>query len=263
MRIKITFLNPEKETYLPINTNYYLVKLINSLSYEYRRYLNSLLPGNSNRGIFNFYTFSQLVIPARKIEDFKIGILSSEFHWYISSPFYQFLGILAKEFRIRRTVRIATRWFEISQVNFIGSPVFEHSEGRFTCLSPIAVYRQNSNSAYSSSTYFSSEYLLPEDRDYLANIEQDLVHKFNLIKGTSKHHLDIDVKYDLNYIRKKNNRITKVITLENGNDLKERVRGVLAPLQIKADPDVLQLIYDSGLGQLNNLGFGMLETVHR
>ena len=261
MRIKITFTNLNDETYLPINTNYYLVKLINQLTFEYRRYLNSLLSKNKNSNIFDMYTFSQLIIPDRKIVNFEIGVLSPEFHWYVSSPYYQFLGLITRELHQRKTVRIANRSFGVKNVSFLSSPTFGDTTERFTCLSPVAVYRSQNNDRSPAAFHLRGGYVLPDESEYLKFIKRDLIEKYNTIKNEEIDNLDFDLQYDPAYIRKRNNRITKIITLENGEPVPEQVCGVLAPLQIKASPDILQIIYDAGLGQLNNFGFGMVEKI--
>lgn len=262
MRIKITFSNPHKETQIPINTNYYLVSLIDNLTFEYRRYLQSLLGAAQHQGKFDLYTFSQLLVPKRKIIENKISILSSEFHWFIASPFHQFLGLIAKQLRNRKTIKLYKHHFGVRSIQFVDAPEFHAAEARFTCLSPVAVYRQRRMGKKRNSMHLKSGYILPNDRDYLSFIKKDLMHKYQLIENNSIDDMDFELQYDAEYIRKRNNRITKVITLENGDRIPEQVRGVLAPLKVKADPQILRIIYDSGLGQLNNLGFGMLETVH-
>lgn len=262
MRIKVSFRHSRKRTYLPINTNYFLVKLINGLTDDYHRYLNSLIPGNNYRKSFDMYTFSQLIIPEREIVNFKLGILSPEFYWYISSPYYQFLGIVAKELREQRVVQICNNFFEVTKVQFINAPKFEKSEAQFTCLSPVAVYRQSFQDRHWSTYQFNGGYILPNDKNYFSFLEKDLVYKYNLLNEQPREHIKFELEFDKRYLRKKHNKITKVITL-NGKDTPgtDQVRGVLAPLKIKAEPEVLQVIYDAGLGQLNNLGFGMVETV--
>ncbi|HID38785.1 MAG TPA: hypothetical protein EYP36_04630, partial [Calditrichaeota bacterium] len=77
---------------------------------------------------------------------------------------------------------------------------------------------------------------------------------------TKRDHLDFELEFDKEYLKRRRNKITKVITLEG--EEQEQIRGVLAPLSIKAEPEILRLIYDMGLGQLNNWGFGMVERVH-
>ncbi len=257
MRIKITFETRNQTTFLPINTNYYLYQLINELTHDYRRYLCALVPGRSKWKKFDLYTFSQLIIPERVIRDYEIGINSPEFYWYISSPFYQFLGILAKELRERKTVRINDKRFRVGEVNFYPSPDFSSSSARFTCLSPVAVYRKQVMDRFERNNFSMS--VLPDESEYIYFLQKDLLYKHNILRNEKRDHLDLELEFDKDYLRRRRNKITKVIRLE-GED-QEQIRGVLAPLSIKAEPDILRLIYDMGLGQLNNWGFGMVEKV--
>ena len=258
MRIKITFKNPKRKTYLPINTNYYLVKLIKQLTFEYQRYLSSLLPPDQTSKSFDLYTFSQLIIPERKIENFMIGILSREFYWYVASPYYQFLGILAKELRKHKRFKIYDAYFEVEGVRFVPEPEFKDNEAQFTCLSPVTVLKDNNGKKPKSDF---KKYALPDNNEFYAMLEKDIRDKYRVIHKKTIDHLEFDLEFDKEYIRRRNNRITKVITLEKESDRQEQVRCVLAPFKIKAEPEVLKVIYDAGIGQLNALGFGMVEMV--
>ena len=259
MRIKITFKNPKRKTYLPINTNYYLVKLIKHLTFEYRRYLSSLIPGNEAADGFDLYTFSQLIIPERKIENFMIGILSREFYWYVASPYYQFLGILAKELRRHHRVKIYDVFFDVEAVRFVPEPEFKDHEAQFTCLSPVTVLKETNGKKPKSDF---KKYALPDNKEFYAMLEKDIRDKYKVIHKKAIDHLEFDLEFDKEYIRRRNNRITKVITLEKESERQEQVRCVLAPFKIKAEPEVLKVIYDAGIGQMNALGFGMVEMVH-
>ncbi len=258
MRIKITFACKDGPTSIPINTNYYIVTLINFLCHEYKKYLKALVSLKQNVSNFDIYTFSQLIIPLRKIEKFKINILSEGFFLYISSPYYQFLSILSQELLKRKKAKIFDQWFDINDVDFIASPEFNDTETQFTCLSPVTVYKseqkKNKDKQY-------QKYLFPNEDDYTQCLEKDLLQKYNLINNEQRSHLDLNIQFDTNYMKRKKNKITKVITLENKSPNPAQIRGVLAPFKIQADPDVLRVIYDAGLGRLNNLGFGMVETV--
>jgi len=258
MRIKVTFKNPKRKTVLPINTNYYLVKLIKYLTYEYRRYLSSLLPAERAGKEFDVFTFSQLIIPERKIEEFMIGILSPEFHWYISSPYYQFLGILAKELKTQKRVKIYNTYFEVESVRFVPVPEFSENEAQFTCLSPMTVLKKEGNNGHSY-----KRYVFPDQEDFYQTLEKDLMAKFKIINKKEIEKIDFNIEFDKEYIKRKNNRITKVITLESDSRIQEQVRCILAPFKIKAEPEVLQMIYDAGIGQMNSMGFGMVEIVKK
>jgi len=260
MRLKITFKNDRKsEIELPINTNYYLVKLINELCYEYSRYLISLLPDKSVRVSFDKYTFSQLIIPKRLIEMDKITILSDNVYWFISSPYYQFLGILAKEFRQRRWVKIYKSWLRVENVEFMVTPEFNSEEAKFTCLSPVAISRANPTESITETDTSKYFYILPDEDEYVEYLEMDLLQKYNLLQRQKRERINFKLEFDQHYLRKRNNKIMKVIRLER-EDYPFNITGVLAPFCIKAEPDVLRMIYDLGLGQFNNLGFGMVET---
>lgn len=258
MRIKITFANRHIPTYLPINNNHHLVQLIDYLTREYRRYLEALAPVHTPGCVFPFYTFSQLIIPEREIKDFKLGVCSPEFYWYLSSPYYQFLGIIARELRENGHVRIAGRWFAVKEVRFIYTPRFKNDEARFTCMSPVTVYRQPFARRQAGS------YVLPDEGEaYLEALRRDLLFKYNALTRRKRRRLPFDLEFDRHYVRKRNNHISKVIIYGNGRTgERDYIRGVLAPVKVQAEPEVLQMIYDTGLGQLNNLGFGMVETVN-
>ncbi|MBD3223951.1 MAG: CRISPR-associated endoribonuclease Cas6 [Caldithrix sp.] len=263
MRIQITFENHLKPTFLPINTNYYLVKLIDSLVYSYKRYLKSLMPAGIKRSDFNLYTFSQLFIPERIIEDFKIGIVSPQFYWYVSSPYYQFLGLIAKELRDNKFIKIDGKRFEVSNVQFITAPSFDKSEAQFTCLSPVTVYKKLSDRCDQGKGMYKDHYLMPEDGvEYYKSLKRDLENKYYMIWKKKYSDIDFRMEFDKKYIKKRRNKISKVIYLNHNEKSPNHVKGVLAPLHNQADPEVLQLIYDAGLGQLNSLGFGMVETVN-
>jgi CRISPR-associated endoribonuclease Cas6 len=258
MRIKVTFANKISPTFIPINTNYYIVSLIDYLCYEYQRYLKSLVPGNPPERSFNLYTFSQLIIPFRKIKKSEIGIISEEFYLYISSPFYQFLSIISKELVKRKAVKLFSYWFEVIDIDFFASPQFNSEEARFTCMSPVTVYKGDQINGENS--YL--QYMLPEEEDYNECLKKDILNKYNLVNRENRNHLNLKLQFDSEYIKRKNNKITKIITLESKTNFPAHVRGILAPLKIKAEPEILKLIYDAGLGRMNSFGFGMVETIH-
>ncbi|MBN2425479.1 MAG: CRISPR-associated endoribonuclease Cas6 [Calditrichaceae bacterium] len=264
MRIKVSFASQNIPIFIPINTNYYIANLINQLCYEYQNYLKSLMPDSAQKNTFNIYTFSQLIIPLRKIYKFKICVNSPEFYLYISSPFYQFLSILAKELRCRKTIKIFDYRFEINDISFYPSPDFKTSEARFTCLSPVTVYKDTGSSVEQNLPHAHNilQYMYPNEEDYQKYVKRDLIYKYNILNNENRQYLDMQLQFDSDYIKRKNNRITKVITLESQDAAPEQIRGVLAPLKVKAEPEILQIIYDAGLGQLNNLGFGMVEMVY-
>ena len=53
-------------------------------------------------------------------------------------------------------------------------------------------------------------------------------------------------------------KISKLITIKQGRSDETKVRGFMCPLTIEGNPELIKLAYESGLGEKNSLGFGML-----
>jgi len=260
MRIRVTFKNNNVTSSLPINTNYYLSETLQQISYEYNSFLYSLIPRRYRNGrAFDFFTFSQLLIPKRKIINRKIVVMSKEFHWYISSPFHQFLGIIAHGLRKRGKIRIRNQVYEIERVAFLKSPKFSEEGMRFKCLSPVIIQLTKNENIQGVRTL--GNFILPDDEKFIDKVREDIEYKFRMVKGYSLRKLDFKMRFDERYLQSRDFKITKLVAIERKRHRPDMVRGFLAPFYIKARPEVLQLIYDTGLGDLNKLGFGMVERV--
>ena len=204
VRIRITFGDRARISYLPVNTNYCLVYLLDSLTKSYSNYLISLLPKNfKNRSQFDVFTFSQLLIPEKKIENLKMAVYSALFTWYVSSPFYQFLDIITHQLRKQKKVKIAGNEYEIESIEYLRSPAFKNKTSQFSCLSPISISNDKRTKLNGKNTL--NKFLLPLHRDY--------------------------------------------------------IRRVTAPLLINAQPDILNLIYETGVEEYNRFEFGMTKKV--
>jgi CRISPR-associated endoribonuclease Cas6 len=260
MRIQITLRDKKRISYLPINTNYYLADLLSKLTKNYESLLKSILPTNGcNHEKFNFYTFSQLIIPNRKIEKSKIAIYSAELYWYVSSPFPLYLEILAKELLRRKWVNIADNRYETRSIKFLHTPSFNGEEVHFTCLSPVTILRNGDTNLRGKLTLES--FLFPEHKEFKIKLIDDIKLKYRLLKGRDLDDILFEFTIDSHYLRKRNNKISKLIAIEKNKETPDYIRGFLAPFKVKTAPEILRLIYDAGLGQFNPLGFGMIATI--
>ena len=260
MRIQITLRDKKRISYLPINTNYYLADLLSKVTKNYEPLLTSFIPTNgSPQEKFNFYTFSQLIIPNRKIEKSKLAIYSAELYWHIASPFSQYLEILAKELMKRKWISIADNRYEIRYIDFFPTPPFNGCEAHFTCLSPVTVLNNGDTTLRGKLTL--ENFLFPEHKDFKKKLIDDIKWKYKLLYGRELKNIVFDFKIDSQYLRKRNNKITKLIAIEKNKKTPDYIRGFLAPFKLKTTSEVLKLIYDAGLGQFNPMGFGMLAKV--
>jgi len=259
MRLQVYFTNPHKNVLLPINNNHTLARVIKKLA-------SGILPDeeySGQAGGRRMYTFSQLIIPERKIVNDKIAILSESFHWFIASPDENFVNRLAQAFNENNMVDICGFNFPVEFVKVAKTPAFSDGDNLFTCLSPVTVfcYNQANNDQFVHQNRRRRQYLFPEDEQYYHCLRSELKIKLIRMGIQIQDNFKFTIRLDREYLKKKNYRITKMIKIKDefGNDL--MVKGVLAPLRIKARPDILQVIYDTGLGQMNEYGFGMLEKV--
>lgn len=260
MRIRVVFKNEKRNSYVPINTNYYLAEALQRINRRYQSFLQTLIPREFRQDLsFDMYTFSQLIIPEREIRGSRLVIQSKEFYWYVSSPFHQYLGLVAREFRNRANLSIGRKRFEIEKIEFLRSPSFNQHGVKFTCLSPISLHRDRHIKLKGRNGI--NSYVLPDHADFLTSLRDDIRFKYRVVKGENLKQIPVKFSFDKSYLRKRNNKITKLIAIENKHYRTDYVRGFLAPFKMEAEPEILQLIYDTGLGQFTKMGFGMVEWV--
>jgi CRISPR-associated endoribonuclease Cas6 len=261
MRVRITFWDRKLVSYLPINTNYYLSKLLDKIIKKHQEYLQSLIPQRCNNGgTFDTYTFSQLIIPSRRIEHKRIAVYSPDLYWYISSPYHQFISILAREFRLRKQVKIAGNSYSVSKFQFIKPPVFSSGIHKFTCLSPITVTRNNNSNLGGKLSL--GNYLMPDSAEFETRLLAETHTKLNLLTNNQINNIEFSLEFDKKYLKRKNNKISKLIAIEKNKEKPHYIRAVFAPLRISTTPDILTIIYDAGLGSYNALGFGMIRKIN-
>jgi len=70
-------------------------------------------------------------------------------------------------------------------------------------------------------------------------------------------------RLDQNFIADRGgpDKITKLITIREGREGETKVRGFMCPVTIEGDERLIRLAYESGLGEKNSMGFGMIEVI--
>jgi CRISPR-associated endoribonuclease Cas6 len=189
----------------------------------------------------------------------KIAVYSPELYWYIASPFHQFISILAKEFRLRKQVKIAGNSYVVSEFQFLKQPSFSSGDEKFTCLSPISLIRDNNLKLGGKLSL--KNFLLPDDADYKERLIDDTFYKLDRLTNKKFKRKRFSLEFDEKYIEQKNYKISKLIAIEKNKKKNHYIRAVLAPFKISTTPDILKLIYDTGLGSFTTMGFGMIRKV--
>jgi CRISPR-associated endoribonuclease Cas6 len=217
---------------------------------DYSKWLHDegFLDGNKS---FKFFCFSKL-IPEKNAyvkagdNDEMIVFTKDIATLYISSPVREIMQHLVDFLLLNREIRILNHNLVIQNA-FASTENFESGEELFKCITPIVLSTRSDDHktpfylrAYQDPVQF-SEFLTRNARE-----------KFRIFSGQES---SVDVIVDSSYLertgRKSNIRIKIVEDIE--------VFGSLVPVKISGSGEEIAFLYDTGIGEKNSLGMGMLE----
>lgn len=125
--------------------------------------------------------------------------------------------------------------------------LIKKSEIRFQTISPMLITNKNCHIEIDGNQY--DVYLTPDDEGF------DEGFRF-LVNEQIKEFLNIKASINFDYeIIKESCQIVPIWHYNQWN------KSVKAEIIIKSNPEVLQLLYDTGIGARRSQGFGMLEVV--
>ena len=200
------------------------------------------------------FTYSQLGFPGatRHAKGFRHV---SAIKLYFSTPIpnsleHIILGIFSDN-KLMLNITGTHCHFNINHVETLPEPSFLDA-AHFTCLSPIAVSK--ASNTFTGKHFL--DYMNPVERDdFVAAIHENLLQKYRLVHqkefcGNETFHFH----FDPTYIIKRQGRIRKNIPFKDSH-----IIGMEAPFTIQADPALIKIGYECGLGINNSAGFGMVE----
>jgi len=279
MRLCLTLRPAQKDCAVSLNYAYYLsaaiYRWIDASSPEYARFLHDEgFHVNGSLKYFKHFCFSQLNVPNRRITNGRLQILSPIIDWYIGMPVEQSLQHLVvgmfekREFYIERE----ENKFTVEQVETLPEPKWERRM-KFRLLSPLTV-----STMHERNGRVLPEYLLANDERLADLIRQNILNKYRSLYGSHgegflQHGLtneegnlqlsdtEFRCALDEKFIADRGGpeKISKLITIKEGRTDETKVRGFMCPLTIEGNPALTALAYESGLGEKNSLGFGMLD----
>lgn len=262
MRLQIRPLMPNSS--IPLNYSYYLstaiYRWIGRSSPEYSSFLHEHgfpVAGFNRR--FKHFCFSQLIVPQRRVADFRLTILSPTVDWYISVPVdatlqHLVLGMFDKqEFYIEQE----ENRFWVERVETLPEPQWKRSM-KFRMLSPLTVSVPEARNGK-----LLPQYLRADDPRLEDALRTNILNKQESLSGTIPNDSEFRCTSDQDFIAQRGgpDRISKLITIKQGQREETKVRGFMCPVTIEGNPDLIKLAYESGLGEKGSLGFGMIEAV--
>lgn len=243
MRIKINLLS-QPFISIPIDYNYNIYIALRRVLFDY---LSNVKPKLFNRYKKNFpdFTFSQLMIPERKIELGFIEITGNYLSFYVSSMDDDFIEYLAKAINQVGEFSIHNKSFKLKKIEVIEPPGFL-PEMKFRMLSPLLLVKLKANQAV---------FVRPGDSDLDEVFSSRLAAKYNILFKTNYSSKDIHIQLDQGYIERKKN-LTRLLTIRNIN-----YKTIFAPFTLRGAMDLIKYAYHNGIGDKTQFGLGMIEAV--
>jgi len=269
MRLRLTIRPLQKSCSIPINYNYFLssaiYRWIEASSPEYSAFLHE--HGFQPDGVarrFKHFCFSQLIVPERSVHGNRLQIRSSLIHWCVGMPVEETLQHFVMGLFERQQFYIGSHdtRFAIEHVEVLPEPTWSRSM-RFRMLSPLTVSVPEERNGS-----LIPHYLFADDPRLPAALRSNIINKYRSLHngapaGAAIDHAEFYVCLETDFIRRQGGaeRVSKLITIREGQSDQTRVRGFLCPLTIEGEPELIRLAYESGLGEKNSMGFGMIEVV--
>ncbi len=253
MRINITFQAKDEKASIPLNYNYAVSALIyktianSSPEFAQRLHEKGFIVQEKT---FKLFTFSRIETKDAFV-DFnasRIFLNNPYIKLQVSSPIDEFLKNFVFGTFSQKTFRIDKSEFVLDSAETIEEPEILE-EMAFRALSPITEAVRNEKNV--------TVYLLPNN-DWSEIITRNLQRKHEALYGKNLPNTKIEWKWNEDYFadEKSYKRASKLIDIKG-----IKVRGWLAPFSVKGDRELIKLGYETGFGNKNSQGFGMVEII--
>ena len=257
MRFKIT-LQTQSEVMgreLPINYQYpmqaaiYRIIAQSDLAFSSWLHANGYQQGKSKR--FKLFTFSNLIVPQYGIdkERERLVVKSDIVSFYISflpeRSTQQFIQGLFQQQTIQIADYISGVQFQVSEVQVM-KPLEYHTGMVFKTISPVCISFLNDHGRM--------DYLSPKDARYEIGILTGLLSRYDAIYGEP---FCGDPYCHIQLLKEPKSTLVRI---KAGTPNETRVRGYRYQFKIDLPDELMQIAYESGLGEKGSMGFGMIES---
>lgn len=201
---------------------------------------------------FKLFTFSNLIVPQYGIdkERERLIVKSDVVTLYISflpeKSTQQFIQGLFQQQTIQLADYISGVHFLVREIQVM-PPLDYQPDMAFKTLSPVCISQRNERGQM--------DYLSPTDPRYELGILTGLLARYDAIhgqpfSGTPYCHLQL-----------LNDPKSALVRIKAGTPNETRVRGYRYQFKIDLPEELMQIAYESGLGEKGSMGFGMIEAL--
>jgi len=250
MRIRICT-KLENSIFIPINHQYALTGIIynflKNADADYASFLHqqgyASMDDDSRR--FKLFCFSTLRSRRRQVDGASLQLGPGEVEWLVCSPVEKFLQEFASGLLQAGYITLHNNELPVSSVETLPQPPLS-SSASFSCLTPIVCSQPAMESGH-------ARYLIHTDLDFGELVRRNLLRKFTALHGHPPQDENLQWQWDESYLQR--GRGTKLIEYKS-----TFIRGAFAPFSVQGSQELIQLLYETGAGEKNSAGFGMVEV---
>lgn len=251
MRIKLKIKAAQPNVYLPLNHNHataaLIYRTIEKSSISFAEFLHEEGFVGDHRS-FKLFTFSRLKPFSAALAGDKYRLQNPHVELQIGSPITDFVEHFVSGLFQAETFRLANIPFTLETAETLPSPFITECM-TFRCLSPIteSVRDEQGRIRY-----------LSIDEDWSDLIQRNLIRKYKILHGREPEDVGLLWKWDRNYLEELSTRGKRASALIDIRGIK--IRGWLAPFTVEGSRELIEIGYETGFGNRNSMGFGMVEN---
>ena len=244
MRIKINFAL-DREIRIPIEYNYHVYLALRRTLFAYLRKHEAKLEYKYKKK-FPHLTFSQLLIPQRRVEFAFITIASPYMSLILGSSDQRFLELLAAALQDRGRFPLYRNQVRVTKIQVLEEPFFT-PRMNWKMLSPLILARRKSGKIF---------FAQPTDADLSSLLAGNLISRYQRLLPRPVGQEEILITLNPDYMRSHRN-LTKLTTVRNLH-----YKAIICPFSLKAPIELTRLAYAGGIGEKTQYGFGMIEPAN-
>ncbi|NUU99264.1 CRISPR-associated protein [Marinitoga sp. 1154] len=249
IRIKVEFIS-EKNIILPLGFNKYLQSLIyNMFSLKLRKFIHEKGFESFSKRVYRFFTFSSILKKGKYYKKMKIFNFGNKISFFISSPINKILEDIIDNLFDKEIFELGENRLYLSSILALETYHIETNKMNISMLTPIEVHKTEIINNKKKTIYIS-----PFHEQFEELINLNLKHKWEAFYNEElKENIKITPLF-------KRDNYKKIVYYGFGKK-SYIVEGWMGKYKLECSPQIIEFLYDTGLGSKNSQGFGMFEVV--
>lgn len=253
MRIRITLTPLTYPAFFPANQHQvasFIYETVATVAPDFAGFLHDQgFAAEASRKRFKFFVYSLPKLPRYHFENDGYCFSAGDVQFQIASPLPNFIEAFVSGLSRQTELRLYGQRYALREIEIMPPPEFSAAM-RFVALSPLTVGIQLEGMS-------TKHYVRADDDRFGPLVSSNLCEKYRVLCGAEIDEEELAFSFDWDYIRQRGGpeRVSKLIAYKN-----IRIKGYLAPFEVRGNPALIALGWECGFGSANSQGFGMVEA---